>query len=380
MPDERLPHLVVLIDRWEGFLATLGEVDGGRLTDAVLLLLREGASTGIHLVVTGDRSLGSGRIGSLSENKLAFRLADRTDYSLLGLNPKQLPVEMPPGRGVAVGTGTEVQVALLDADPSGQAQAAALGRLAADATARDAALPRSRRPFRVDDLPLQVSFEQAWAQRPEDATPLTALVGVGGDELTAMGPDLDSVPGFVVAGPAKSGRSTVLAGMAESLLRSGVCLVLVAPRPSPLRDLAGRPGVAAVVTDPATSQEDWRQLVLAEGVDRLVVVIDDGEVLKDSPGGEVFRSIVKGMAGPGRALVLGGNADGIATGLSGWQVDVKKSRAGVLLSPQNPTDGDLLGVRLPRSAVGNPVKPGRGLLHLGDGQLVSVALPQRPTA
>jgi S-DNA-T family DNA segregation ATPase FtsK/SpoIIIE len=192
-----------------------------------------------------------------------------------------------------------------------------------------------------------------------------------------MGPDLASVPGFVVAGPAKSGRSTVLAVMAESLLRTGATLVLVAPRPSPLRDLTGRPGVAAaLITDPATPPEEWKELVLAEGVERLVVVIDDGEVLKDSPGGEVFRSIVKGMAGAGRALVLGGNADGIATGLSGWQVDVKKSRAGVLLSPQNPTDGDLLGVRLPRSAVGNPVKPGRGLLHLGDGRLVSVALPR----
>jgi hypothetical protein len=38
----------------------------------------------------------------------------------------------------------------------------------------------------------------------------------------------------------------------------------------------------------------------------------------------------------------------------------------------------VLGVWLLRSAVGNPVKPGCGLLHLGDGQLVSVALPHRP--
>ena len=66
----------------------------------------------------------------------------------------------------------------------------------------------------------------------------------------------------------------------------------------------------------------------------------------------------------------------VSLAISSPNTEVKKSRAGVLLSPQNPTDGDLLGVRLPRSALGNPVKPGRGLLHLGDGQLVSVALPR----
>jgi S-DNA-T family DNA segregation ATPase FtsK/SpoIIIE len=109
-----------------------------------------------------------------------------------------------------------------------------------------------------------------------------------------------------------------------------------------------------------------------------VVLLDDGDVLRDVPASEVFRDIVKGVAGPGRALVLGGNADSICTGLSGWQVEAKKSRQGVLLSPQGSTDGDLVGVRLPRSAVGGQVQPGRGLLHLGDSALLTVALPLPP--
>jgi S-DNA-T family DNA segregation ATPase FtsK/SpoIIIE len=57
-------------------------------------------------------------------------------------------------------------------------------------------------------------------------------------------------------------------------------------------------------------------------------------------------------------------------------VEAKKSRQGVLLSPQGSTDGDLVGVRVPRSAVGGPVQPGRGLVHLGDGALVTVAVPR----
>ena len=74
--------------------------------------------------------------------------------------------------------------------------------------------------------------------------PLWGLVGVGGDELLALGPDLGVGPGtFVVAGPPKSGRSTVLVSMVRSMVNGGGEVVLVAPRPSPLRDLAGSAGV-----------------------------------------------------------------------------------------------------------------------------------------
>jgi S-DNA-T family DNA segregation ATPase FtsK/SpoIIIE len=107
----------------------------------------------------------------------------------------------------------------------------------------------------------------------------------------------------------------------------------------------------------------------------VVLLLDDAEVLRDCPAAELFRDVVKGMAGPGRSLVLAGNAEGICTGLSGWQVEAKKSRQGVLLSPQGGSDGDLIGVRLPRSVVGAPVQPGRGVLHLGDSTLLSVAVP-----
>jgi S-DNA-T family DNA segregation ATPase FtsK/SpoIIIE len=136
--------------------------------------------------------------------------------------------------------------------------------------------------------------------------------------------------------------------------------------------------VLAVVEDASTSADRWRELLTAEAGRPLVVLLDDGDLLRDCPAAEVFRDVVKGMAGPGRALVLAGNADGICTGLSGWQVEAKKSRQGVLLSPQGSTDGDLIGVRVPRSAVGQPVQLGRGLLHLGDGALLAVAVPAPP--
>ena len=98
-------------------------------------------------------------------------------------------------------------------------------------------------------------------------------------------------------------------------------------------------------------------------------------MLRDVPGSDLFRDIAKGMAGPGRALVLGGDADGICTGLSGWQVEAKKARQGIVLWPQGTSDSDLIGARIPRSSIGQPVQPGRGLLHLGDGRVTTVAVP-----
>ncbi len=63
------------------------------------------------------------------------------------------------------------------------------------------------------------------------------------------------------------------------------------------------------------------------------------------------------------------------SGFSGWQVEVRKNRSGILLSPQNITDGDLVGARLPRSSLSTGVQPGRGLANLGDGELTLLQLP-----
>jgi S-DNA-T family DNA segregation ATPase FtsK/SpoIIIE len=81
-----LPHIIVLLDRWEGFTTTLGEANGGALTDVITQILSEGASAGVHLIMAGDRSLLAGRIAAMCEDKLVFKLADADDYALAGLH------------------------------------------------------------------------------------------------------------------------------------------------------------------------------------------------------------------------------------------------------------------------------------------------------
>ncbi|MFD8721868.1 FtsK/SpoIIIE domain-containing protein [Streptomyces sp. NPDC059629] len=377
---ERLPHIVLLLDRWEGWLPTLGELNHGDLTDKIMVMMREGASVGIHLVLTGDRQILAGRISSLTEDKYGLRLADRADFSMLDINSRKVPEEIPPGRAFRSETAAETQFALLAADTTGQGQAAAIGAIGEAADVRDAQVPRSRRPFRVDVLPGRISFEEAWAMRDPAATSsrLWALVGVGGDELTAFGPDLSQgVPAFVIGGPAKSGRSTTLLGFARSYLANGVRIVVAAPRQSPLRELEGQDGVVKVFTGRDVDEDELEEIVnTATPADPIVVLVDDAEVLDDCDAEDVFKRIVERGAEEGLAVVIAGDEDEICDGFSGWQVDAKKARRGILLSPQESGSGELIGIRTTRAMVGGPVQPGKGMLHLGSGEHITVTTPQ----
>lgn len=373
--EERLPHLVVFLDRWEGFTASLGDLNSGALTDAVLQILREGASVGVHMVISGDRSLLTGRLSTLTENKLSFQLSDPGDFSLLGLNPRKIPESMPAGRAFRSQGGVETHIALLADDPAGQAQAAALAEIAEAARERDAGVPRARRPFRVDVLPQRIGYEEAWELREGETGALWAMAAVGGDQLTALGPDLArGTPAFVVAGPPRSGRSTALLTMTRSLLSVGTQVLVAAPRPSPMRALARAAGVVGYFEG-----DDIEADALTAALDRFerrgVILVDDAEMLRNCAAGDVLTSVVRRSAGKDVGVVLAGDADDVCGGFSGWQVEAKKARRGLLLSPQNLSDADLFGARLQRNQVGQAIQPGRGLLHLGDGEVRVVQVP-----
>ncbi|MFD6751161.1 hypothetical protein, partial [Streptomyces anthocyanicus] len=107
----------------------------------------------------------------------------------------------------------------------------------------------------------------------------------------------------------------------------------------------------------------------------IVVLVDDGEVLEDCDAETVFKRIVQRGAERGLGLVIAGDEEDVCSGFSGWQVEMKKGRRGILLSPQDSSAGELIGIRTNRSMVGGPVAPGKGLLHLGDGEPLTVTTP-----
>jgi DNA segregation ATPase FtsK/SpoIIIE, S-DNA-T family len=377
---ERLPHILLLLDRWEGFVGTLGEHDGGALTEIVHTLLREGASAGIHVLIAGDHALLSGRISSLCEEKFVLRLADRTDATMAGLNPRKIPENLPPGRGYRAVSAIEAQVALVAADPSGPAQVAAMHAVAARLTDREAHVARALRPGKIAAMPTQLTYDQAW-EAVTEARPGWALIGVGGDELEPVGTDLIAdQPTFLIAGPSRSGRSTALAVMAESLLRGGTELVVGAPLRSPLRELAGRPGVRGIVTDDNPAADTLAALV-DPGAGPVALLIDDAEGWRDCAARDWLRQLIRQAAGTNRAVIIAGEVSAVAAGFSGWQVEVKKNRRGALLSPPAMSAGDLIGVRLSRANLTERVVPGVARVHLGDGTLRTVQIPLlEPTA
>ncbi|GHE33823.1 cell division protein FtsK [Streptosporangium violaceochromogenes] len=382
----RPPWMVLMLDRWEGFVAAFEGYDYGRLIEAVMQLLREGPAVGLRAVVTGDRSALIGQISTVFDDRLVLRLADPADYGLAGLPVKDLPATLGPGRALSTGEHgvVESQIALLCDDPSGPAQVAALQALARAVPARFATgraaegsgwvwePGKTEPPLRVDALPMRVTAEQALELAPSFAppSPLWALLGVGGDALAPLGVDLLAHgPGAVVAGPARSGRSSALLTAAHSLLAAGTPVALVTPRRSPLATLADAPGVLAVLD----ANGDLAGAVA--GRERYVVIVDDAELVSaDSPLGMALEQVLRTGRDGEHGLIAGGTTGDLTTAYRGFVAEARKSRTGLLLSVQSPADGDLFTVRLPRGAVGGP--PGRGLLiTLGTATPVQAALP-----
>jgi S-DNA-T family DNA segregation ATPase FtsK/SpoIIIE len=275
-------------------------------------------------------------------------------------------------------TGQEAQIALLAPDPSAYAQAEALDKIAVRARDRDRDVPPGLRPMRVDLLPSTLTWEEA-AQYPAEPheKPLWAMIGIGGDQLTAVGTDLaGAAPTFLIAGPPQSGRSNLLAVMTRSLLDAGAETVLLLPRRSPLQPIFTEvPGVRAIFSGTETPADELRA-ALATDAGPVVLVIDDGEVLRDSSELTFLRGWIRSAAGAGGAVVLAGNTAEVGGGFSGWQTDIRNNQRGALLSPRSPFDGDLLGVRLPRSVTSGPVSPGRVLLHRGGSELLTLQVPR----
>ncbi|WP_432838415.1 FtsK/SpoIIIE domain-containing protein [Dactylosporangium sp. CA-092794] len=374
--QRRLPHLMLLVDRFEVFEREYATFDNGSYLERLVRLLRDGVGVGVHVLLAGDKVLGSGRFAGATEEKLVLRLNDRTDYSLLGLNLKDVPPDQPPGRAIRLADSAEVQIAVLGPDVSGQGQAAALAEGARQISDRDAGLPAHARPRRFAALPDLISYREARELAAGGGRALTAFVGVGGDEVVPLGPDLAEIPTFAIGGPPRSGRSTALLTVARSLLERGTGLLVVAPRRSPLRELAGQPGVGAVVEDAGIARADFRKLLQSIPEETGAVVIDDAELLAQSDIDGDLNTLARGAAGNGWGVVVAGNAEALSLGMAGWLTQIKRNRSGLLIAPQSITDGELIGIRIPRGIVGQAAQPGRAYLHLGDGVLTAVQVPR----
>jgi len=368
---DRWPYIVLLVDGWEGFVDSTRDVKDGALPEQLLSLLRTGGPVGVLVVLTGDRSsLATSRLASLVEDKVVLRFNDRDDYTLAGLSPRVIPQEVPQGRGFTASTGTEIQICLLDRDVSGPAQIEAL-RTLARMTTHQSSEASGHQPFRLDPLPSSISFEAAMRLDAGAHDPLDCLVGVGGDELTAVRLDLATVePGFIVAGPRGSGRSTALLTLATSLAAQGCQIVVVAPRPSPLEALQGTPGVFEVLRGDAGRSPSLGSTASLDGP--LVVIVDDADQV-DPDCADLLSLATTPSAS--RRLIIGSVSEELRDSFRGFAPSVRRSGTGLLLSPKTHLDASIFNATLPRgSGFDGPM--GRAFLFDRGRSLGLVQVPQ----
>jgi S-DNA-T family DNA segregation ATPase FtsK/SpoIIIE len=340
-------HLVVVLDGWDVLAETCDVLDHGALTDRLLATLREGHALGLRAVITGDRSVLTGRVARTAEDRYLLRPADPTDLAIAGLAPAAVPGSWPTGRLVRASDGLQLHVLL---------------RTLGDRPAPPPAEP----PWRVGRLPDRLDLRDLPA--PTQALPLgrdaeDTVLSVGGPGRRRL----------VVVGSAGSGRTTALATLAHQAARAGRRVVVVGDSHSPLveRLLASRVCVTHL------GWNDHEELVrLRHAVRDLVVLVDDVDRAPETALMRTLTEISELAERDGGLVAVTGDAGALAMRSRGLGPAVARGRVGIVLGAPTPLDADLLGVRLPRV---KDVVPGRGWL-IADRRAVPVQLAGHETS
>ena len=359
------PHrrTVVLIDGLAALRDEYDDFEGIRLLEGLYRAYADGPEVGLWCAATTSRTKSvPAALDDVTTQKWLFRLADAYDYSSAGIPPKSAPAAVA-GRCVFAETRLQTHVAspttsLVDAVA---AVAARWGEVAP-------------KPPVVGQLPEAVTVAELGVPAHLASEPWRIPVGIRESDLEPAVLEVYEGEHVLVAGPPRSGRSTLLLAMVEALRTgaeaAGLDLAVwgVSGRRSPLvdagldRSVVGDDGLAALLASARVH------------TGRLVLVVDDAEQLDDSD--QAIAGLL--AARPTDLLVIAaGRSDDLRGLYSHWTKTVRKSRCGVLLQPDVDYDGDLLGATLPRRA---PVAVTTGRGYLASGGTVEFLQAARPSA
>ena len=391
------PTVLVVVDGWEQLLEAHTDAPGGAVVDDLVRVLRDGAAVGVVGAVAGGRSLLQPRWAALAGSTIALGRLDPLDVALAGLRSSDVPVDPPPGRGIRLRDRREVHLAFVTAeDASGEARReGACGTGPPPGTPCDPAPaqdPPGGRPWRFRPLPTRVPM-------PTPALPQTSGRGAGGGGA-ASDPYQPRMPAsypvgvfgqalevfrwepsshgrvLLVAGPARSGRSTALRVLAASVAAHGRSVLLVsrAATPGALGVAAsghahhprsggsvGTGGVAAGRWMTAGAGDVDAVVRARRANPRLAVVVDDGDLLDDAPVTPVLHEVLELVDRDDGLVVVTATSAQLATRFRGLDAAVARHGTGLLLQPR-PGDGDALGAR---SLPAVPHLPGRGVFVSG---------------
>lgn len=337
--------MVILIDGFAALRDELQDYDGQQLLDALYRVYADGPSLGMHFVVSTTRAKSvPSAMDEVTTQRWVYRLADDYDYSALGIRGTQKPAPVP---GRSVDTNTKLQMHIATPDLG-------IESAVAEASVRWADVPA--KPDAIGAFPELVTVDQLASALAFTRDPFRLPVGVREDTLGPAFLELYEGEHVLVAGPARSGKSTLLCAIAD-LLRTApeaerpvVCGIY--DRRSPLRES----GLDSV----AESADEIPALLTAIRLEsrQVFLLIDDAERIPDSD--QAIASLLDRAPAGLTVIAAGRNAD-LRSMYNHWTKAVRKARAGVLLQPDIDYDGELLGVKVPRKS---PValSVGRGYL------------------
>ena len=325
---------IVLVDGFASLRDELQDYEGQQKLDAFYRVYADGPSVGMHFAVATTRAKAvPSAMDEVTTQRWIYRLADAYDYSSFGIKGKDVPAVV---SGRCVDTTTLLQMHV--ATPTRGFRSAV-----AEAATRWSHVPD--KPEAIGTLPESVDAAQVADQLMLSSEPHRIPVGLREDDLSAAVLEMYEGEHLLIAGPARSGKSTLLLGIVE-LLRglpdeNRPALYGIHDRRSPLSE--------ANLDHAAASPDDIPALLatlrLAAGP--VVLFVDDAERVDDAD--QALTSLLT-TPPAGLTIIAAGRAAELRGLYTHWTKMVRKARCGVLLQPDTDVDGDLLGVKLPRSA------------------------------
>ncbi|WIE71762.1 FtsK/SpoIIIE domain-containing protein [Curtobacterium sp. MCJR17_020] len=324
---------VVLIDGLAALRDEYQDFEGQQLLDALYRVYAEGPALGISFAVSTTRAKAvPSAMDEVTTQKWMFRLADPYDYASIGVRPKDVPPPVP-GRFIDSTRRLQSHVATPDI-PLAQA-VARIAETRSDGTKKASAVGRLPDAVLVDELGAGAVFA---------GEPWRIPIGIAEDDLQPASVEVYDGEHVLVAGPARSGKSSVLLAVAElARTTDGVrpAVWAICDRRSPL--------ASASFDRVAVGADEVPALLAGLRLERgpVLLLIDDAERFDD--GDQAIATLLT-TERPGLCVVAAGRSADLRSLYSHWTRAVRKSRCGVLLQPDVDYDGELLGVTLPRRA------------------------------
>ncbi|MCC3273641.1 FHA domain-containing protein [Arthrobacter zhangbolii] len=345
----RKSRTVVLLDGLASLRDEFQDYEGQQLLDLLYRAYADGPALGLSFAVSTTRAKAvPTAMNEVTLQRWLFRLADTYDYSSLGIRGKAIPAPLP-GRCVDPRNTLQMHVAT-----PAVGIAAAVERVRQIWGDVPAKAPAIRR------LPSDITLEELGARPQLEGEPWLIPVGMQEADFSPAFLEIYEGEHALIAGPARSGKSTLLLALAGALRGA------VTPQgPAQVWGICDRrsPLASADLDRVAVGTDEVPALLASLRLERgpVFLLIDDAERFEDADQ-SIGGVVASGQAG--LCVIAAGRSADLRGLYSHWTKTVRKSRLGVLLQPDVDYDGELLGGMLPRKAP-VAITTGRGYIGIG---------------